>query len=215
MLTEDYLIKMINLALAALLRILGLKESGSYQEALILIDLTFEQLLGLRASMVKSLDDDRLYYLLTRNDALDIRRLAIIANLFMEEGDIFAAQGRQQESQDDYTRAMRYFLEVSFSQDESEAGEAQPRIEYLLEKLDIRSLGSDTLWPLASYYEENGAYAQAEKILLVMAEKDAIRAQIAPEIAAFYQRLLGKSPEVLAQGGISLAQAKAGAVRWR
>ena len=94
MLTEDYIIRMINLAIAALLQIVGLKKKGDYQTALDLIDLTFEQLLGLRASMAKNLDDERLYFLLTRQDRLDTQRLAIVADLFQEEGDIYAAQGR-------------------------------------------------------------------------------------------------------------------------
>ena len=43
-----------------------------------MIDMTFEQLLGLRSSMAKGLDDDRLYFLLTRNDQLDTQRLSIM-----------------------------------------------------------------------------------------------------------------------------------------
>ena len=215
MLTEDYLIKMINLALAALLRIVGLRKSGDYTEALLLIDMTFEQLLGLRASMVKSLDDDHLYYLLTSNDVLDMRRLALIASLFHEEGDIYAAQNRTQESQADYTRALRYFLEVSFSEDAPAFGDLPGRIEDLIQKLDLPNLGSETLWPLSSYYEQNGAYAQAETILLILVERNAIRLQILPELVAFYQRLLEKTPEELSAGGLSQAQVQKRLVHWQ
>ena len=215
MLTEDYLIKMINLALAALLRIVGLRKNGDYTEALMLIDLTFEQLLGLRASMVKSLDDDHLYYLLTNNDVLDARRLALIASLFHEEGDIYAAQNRAEESQADYTRALRYFLEVSFSEDAPTVEDLTGRIEDLIQKLDIPNLGSETLWPLSSYYEQNSAYDEAEKILLILVERNAIRLQILPEVIAFYQRLLEKSPDALTAGGISQAQARERLSHWR
>lgn len=215
MLTEDYLIKMINLALAALLRIVGLRKAGDYTEALLLIDMTFEQLLGLRASMVKSLDDDHLYYLLSNNDVLDARRLALIASLFHEEGDIYAAQHRTQESQADYTRALRYFLEVSFSADAPFLEDLQGRIDDLIQKLDVPNLGSETLWPLASYYEQNGAYIQAEALLLNMVERDAIRLQILPELVAFYQRLLEKTPDALSAGGLSQAQVQARLTHWQ
>lgn len=215
MLTEDYLIKMINIALAALLRIIGLKKDGDYYDALQLIDMTFEQLLGLRASMVKSLDDDHLYYLLTRNDHLDTRRLAIIAGLFHEEGDIYAAQALIPESQADYTRALRYFIEVSFSEDAQLVEDLSERIDDLCHKLDIPSLGSDTLWPLSSYYEEKGAYAQAESILLILAERSEIRPQLLPELIAFYHRLLEKSDQKLSTGGLSRSQVQESLSRWQ
>ncbi len=192
MLTEDYLIRMINLAIAALLRIIGLKKEGDYQEALLLIDVTLEQLLGLRSSMAKNLDDNRLYFLLTRNDRLDTQRLAIVADLFHEEGDILSALGRVQESQKDYARALRFDLEVLFNEGEVEPVELLRKIEYLVQRLDLHGLGADTLWPLAGYYEEREAYAQAEAVLLMLAGRPEVRAEILPEVAAFYERLAAK-----------------------
>ena len=47
MLTEDYLIRQINLAIAALAKILGFKTAGQYQAALYEIDQLLEQLIGL------------------------------------------------------------------------------------------------------------------------------------------------------------------------
>lgn len=189
MLTEDYLIRQLNLAIAALLQILGLKERGDYQTALDLIDLTIEQLLGLRASMAKNLDDDRLYFLLTRQERLDVQRLAVVADLFQEEGDIYASQGRLPESTADYTRALRYNLEVLFDESDVDRGEIRQKVETLAGRLDLSSLGAETLWPLAGYYEGNRDYARAEALLLSLAERPEIRTEILPELAAFYQRL--------------------------
>ncbi len=192
MLTEDYLIRMINLAIAALLRIIGLKKEGDYQEALLLIDVTLEQLLGLRSSMVKNLDDNRLYFLLTRNDTLDMQRLAIVADLFHEEGEILAALGRAHESQADYARALRFDLEVLFNKGAGDPVDLLRKIDDLVQKLDLQALGADTLWPLAGYYEERGTFDQAEKMLRILAERPEIRAEIVPEVAAFYERLVAK-----------------------
>lgn len=208
MLTEDYLIRMINLAIAALLQIVGLKQKGDFQTALQLIDLTFEQLLGLRASMGKNLDDERLYFLLTRGERLDTRRLALVADLFHEEGDIYAAQGRAEESRADYTRALRYYLEVLFSGPEGDPAQIEARVEALAARLDLPSLGSETLWPLAGYYEERGAYAAAGELLRTLAERSEIRTEVLPELIAFYQRLVALPPEQLAAGGLSAAEAQ-------
>jgi hypothetical protein len=208
MLTEDYIIRMINLAIAALLQIVGLKKKGDHETALQVIDMTFEQLLGLRASMAKNLEDDRLYFLLTRDEMLDTQRLGLVAELFQHEGDIYAAQGREEESRADYSRALRYYLEVLFNEPdtgESDAGtlDIKQRVDALAGALDLTALGSDTLWPLAGYYEETGAYARAEALLLILAERPEIRAEMLPEVIAFYQRLAAQPEAKLSAGGIS------------
>ncbi len=220
MLTEDYLIRMINLAIAALLEIVGLKEKGDYLTALARIDMTFEHLLGLRTNMVKGLDDDRLYYLLTRNDRLDTRRLLIVADLFHQEGDVYTGLGKPEEAREDYARALRFDLELIFNAPEADGVELTGRIEDLIQKLDIagagmRALGADTLWPLAGYFEESGAFARAESVLLELANRPDTRAGIQPELAAFYERLSGKKREDLERGGLSMEQVQAGLARWR
>ncbi len=208
MLTEDYIIRQINLAIAALLQILGLKKKGDYQTALELIDLAFEQLLGLRASMAKNLDDERLYFLLTRQERLDAQRLAVVADLIQEEGDIYALQGRAAESAADYTRALRYNLEVLFNESGVDRDEIRDKVETLAGRLDLAALGAETLWPLAGYYEETGAYAQAEAALRILAGRPETRAEVLPEVVAFYQRLLDLPPEKITAGGISPDQVK-------
>lgn len=215
MLTEDHLIRMINLAISALLRIVGLKQGGEYQDALALIDITFERLLGLRASVAKSLDDERLYYLLTRGDQIDMRRLAIIADLFLHEGDIYTQQGRDAEGQADFARALKYDLEVFFNIPEEKQAEVMGKIDFLLHNLDPAGLGSDVLWPLASFHEEIGDYASAESTLLRLAERPEIRSSIVPELVAFYERLLELPEADLSANGMTHAQIRQKIQRWR
>ncbi len=215
MLTEDYLVRQINLAIATLLQILGLKKKGDYQTALQLIDMTFENLLGLRSSMAKALDDDRLFFLLTRNDELDTRRLAIVADLLQEEGDIYASLGREPESSADYARALRFNLVVLFGKGEVDLVEIQQKVETLAGRLDLNSLGADTLWPLAGYYEENGVYAKAEALLMMLVERPDLRAGLLPEVIAFYQRLADLPPEKLAVGGVKLEEVRQRLAKWR
>lgn len=45
--TEDYILRMISLATAALLRAIGLRKGGQYEQAEQAIDQALEQLLGL------------------------------------------------------------------------------------------------------------------------------------------------------------------------
>ena len=214
MLTEDYIIRMINLAIQALLRIVGLKKGGDYQEALLLIDLTFEQLLGLRSSMAKNLDDERLYYLLTRNAVLDTQRLEMVAELFLQEADIYAALGRVEESHLDYVRALKYFMEVHFNQVSRDAA-VDEKIAEVLQHLDLSGLGPDVLWPLASYYEDQGAFASAEAMLLALVERPEVRAEILPEVVAFYKRMQNQEPAALEAGEMTPERVREGLARWQ
>lgn len=204
MLTEDYLIRMINLAIAALLRLARLKRDGQFEEAQAVIDLTMEQLLGLRSALVKELDDERLYHILTRNERLDTRRLAIVAELFQNEGDLLAAQGRAEESTAIYARALRYSIEACF-QDTGEGVDTsglRARIHTLAAGLDPTKLGADTLWPLAGYYEESGQYAHAEGILRLLAQRPDLHVSILPELIGLYERLLEKPAGEIAEPGL-------------
>jgi hypothetical protein len=87
MFSEDYILRMINQAVAFLLKIAGLKKAGDYAEAQQAIDQALELLLGLRADIIKRLDDVSILKALTQQGKLDIHRLALIADLFKEDGD--------------------------------------------------------------------------------------------------------------------------------
>jgi hypothetical protein len=208
MLTDDYLIRMINLAIAALLRITGLKKKEDYEEALQLIDLTLEQLIGLRSNLIRHMEDEKLYYVLTRQDRLDTQRLELIADLLQQEGDILAIQNRLLESREDYNRALRFYLEVSFHQPVADANVLGQKIDQLVKILDLHHLGADVLWPLSAFYEENGAYSQAEESLLRLRSLPGLETEILPELIAFYERMLYQPPAALDRGGMTLAEVR-------
>jgi hypothetical protein len=206
MLTEDHLIRMLNLAIAALLQIIGLKKAGNPEDALKLIDFTLEHLIGLRSNVIKGLEDERLYYVLNRNGHLDTPRLLIIADLFKEEGDNYALQGHIAESLDDYQRALRYYLEVFFNDESEDKSELNNRIEDVIKLLVLETVSSNALWPLAGYFEEIGAYARAEAVLHILAGRPDLCQDILPELVAFYQRLLEKPSDALHAGGLEREQ---------
>jgi hypothetical protein len=208
MLTDDYLIRMINLAIAALLRITGLKKKEDYEEALQLIDLTLEQLVGLRSNLIRHMEDEKLFYVLTRQDRLDTQRLELIADLLQQEGDIFAIQNRLVESREDYSRALKYYLEVSFHEPVLDISVLGQKIDQLVKILDLRLLGADVLWPLSAFYEENGAYSQAEESLLRLMSLPGLEAEILPELIAFYERMLHQPPAALGRGGLTLVEVR-------
>ncbi len=164
LLTEDYLIRMINMMVAALLQVVGLRQAGSYAEAQIAIDQVIEQVFGLRADLVRRLDDGYLLARLTHQGVLNTDQLLLLADLLREEAGLFGEGNRQADSYWSYLRALNFYLEVVMRGGPFDYPEPHDKIEAVLSQLDRFSLPSDTLASLSTYYEGRGAYARAEAV---------------------------------------------------
>jgi hypothetical protein len=206
MLTEDYLIRMINLALAALARIVGLKTAGQYYEAFIEIDQALEQLLGLRADLIRRLDDASILNALTVQGALDVDRLWIVAELYKEEGDVFIAQNNQAQSYWSYLRSLNFYLTGFLEGGGKHLPEPVEKIKALVNILQGYELPPETQFSLFYFYEQTGEYQKAEvtldRLIAVPGAEDDIRL----EMIDFYQRLLTKNEIDLANAGLTRAQ---------
>jgi hypothetical protein len=152
MLTEDYLMRMINLAMAALLQALGLRKAGQYGDAQQAIDQAVESLIGLRADLARRLDDRSLLENLTRQGELDLPRLEVVADLYREEREILQAQGREEEAFFSSLRAFNFYLEAALSQEQI-SPELREKIRALDSKLSGSRLPEETLFALLSFYE--------------------------------------------------------------
>lgn len=205
MLTEDYIIRMISTVLTALTRIMGLKTTGQYQEAQAIIDQTLEELFGMRADLLKRLDDETLFASLTVQDKPDAGRMLVAGRLFQEEGEILTAQGNSQGAFWSYVRALSFSLEASFN---GMAGEAAlgGTIATLVDALHGYELPTDTEYSLFCYYEEAGSYQQADNALKVLEINPGEKEEVLKERSAFYNRLLDKSDEELLKGGVTRLQ---------
>jgi len=206
MFTEDYVLRMMKQAAAILAKIIGLKKAGDYPEAQQAIDQALELLTGLKADIVRQLDNESLLEALTQQDRLDLDRLGLIADLFKEEGDIFAAQSQISESRESYLRSLVCHLEAGFGETTQPSAELPGEIEILVQKLSVQDLPDHTLWTLFCYYEQAGAYRKADDAIIKMADRPHLYADIHPELVAFYERLLEKRSGELIEGGIDREQ---------
>jgi len=203
---EDYLIRMINMALVAIAKILQLKAAGMYQEAQNLIDVNLEELLGLNASMIKNLDDESLLSILRKQSEMDKERMIVVAALFKEEGDILEQRGQTEESQRSYTRALILYMEGGLADDGARTDEVMEKVNFLGEKLDWETLPVESLFTLFQFYELGGNYRQAEKVLSRMEKVSEQKQELAAEFEDFYCRLLEKDDLQLSQGGFNREQ---------
>ncbi len=153
MLTEDYLMRMINLAIAALLKAVGLKKAGKYEEALQAVDQAFEQLSGLPANVLKQLDEASLLTALAPHGQIDAGRLAVLGDLFQEEGEILDLQGHAEAGAASAERALRLRLEAVLADGIGPSPENVGRIETLYSRLKGRTLAIETQLALSDHYQ--------------------------------------------------------------
>ena len=152
------------------------------------------------------MDDESLFIILMKNEALDLEKLGFIADLFKEEGDIQKLQDQNNESINCYIRSLNYYLMISSNSETSRPNELSRKIDELVQKLDTYNFEEKTLLNLFCYYENAGEFAKADHILSKLAARNDAKVNVVDEMKSFYQRLIEKSPKELAAGGMSRTQ---------
>jgi hypothetical protein len=107
MFREDYLIRLIKQLAEALRRIMGLRERGEYEAALLASGQLYDELTTVPRSMTDALDSPSFARILGGAD-----KIRAAAMLFWEEGKIYAAKGDPITAQARYRRAHELFLEA-------------------------------------------------------------------------------------------------------
>ena len=153
MLSEDYIMRLINQALAVLMIALGLKKAGQLSEALQTFDQAIENLIGLNARLAKQLDDSLLLEMLTFQGKLDVERLVMLADIYREQAEVYRMQGQPENSQFAAQRSMRLYLEAALALDANPNLELIQKIEALRHKLDPGTLPVETRLALLDYLD--------------------------------------------------------------
>ena len=153
MFTEDYLMHIINQALAALMAATGLRKAGKYSEALQAIQQAIEQLTNLPANLFDQLDDDSILGMLVTQGQLDIGRLAILADLYQEQGEILYKLDQSVQGSITFARALRFILEVTMSEAANLSTKNIGKVEVLVQRLKGRALPVETQLALSDYYQ--------------------------------------------------------------
>lgn len=153
MFTEDYLLRIINQALAALMTAIGFRKSGKYSQAWEVIQQAIEQVTGLPAHMVDQLDDTSILALFSVNTQSDLGRLVVLADLFQEQAELFQVLGQPAQGSLAYERSLRFLLEAVLADDSSLTPENIGKISALCQKLTGQELPLETRLSLHDYYQ--------------------------------------------------------------
>jgi hypothetical protein len=184
MLTEDYLIRRINQVIALILHAIGLRKDGQIVAAQTDIDIALELLLGMRAVLLKQMDDASLLRLLTLRGELDLERLALVADLYAEEGLIMEVQGRKGEACLDHLRALHFSLLVALDHPDELPAEHMQEIAGLLVQLKGQRLPVDLQSMLIDYNQNLLALDEAR-----LAAAGLERAEVQAELALLLSNL--------------------------
>ena len=153
MLTEDYIMRMINQALAVVMAALGFKRAGQFSQALQAFDQALESLLGLNAHLAKQLDDSQLLDILTFQGKLDVDRSLMLAEILREESELYTLQGQPDLSQLAAQSSLRLYLEAAMVSEAHPNLELVHKIEALRHKLAAPALPVASRLALLDYLD--------------------------------------------------------------
>ena len=153
MLNEDFIMRMINQAVAVLMIALGFKRTGQYREALQAFDQALENLLGLNAHLVNQLDDQLLLDMLTFIGKLDVDRVLVLADIYREEAEVYSLQGQPDSSQFAAQRSLRLYLEGVLVSEGNPNLDLLQKIEPLRLKVNTPTLPIETRLALLDYLD--------------------------------------------------------------
>ncbi len=204
MFQKDYVLRLIEQLVKTLAIIFQLKKKEQYQEALSIIDQSFQQWLGLNSKLINSFSHKDLIEMLSLNKVLGVTKCIMLAELLKEEGDIYDAQGASGESYQRYLKSLNIFLETLRSGNKMNPQKYYSKIEEILAKLKQYELSNQTHQNLFEYYEKIGEYSKAEDSLFELIEREVgqSRLKLINKGISFYQRLIKKKDCQLIKGNL-------------
>jgi len=153
MFTEDYLMRIINQAIAALMTAIGLRKAGKFSEARQAILQAIEQLTTLPANLVEQMEDSSFLSILRTQGLLDVGRLAILGDLYQELAEILFKLDQAVQGFTSLASALRFYLEAALFEAANLSTENIGKVVVLLQRLKERALPVETQLALSDYYQ--------------------------------------------------------------
>jgi tetratricopeptide (TPR) repeat protein len=153
MFTEDYLMRIINQAIAALMTAIGLRKAGKYSEAQQVIQQAIEILTNLPANLIDQMDDGSILGMMTTQEHLDTGRLVLLADLYQEHGEILFKLAQPVQASIAFASALRFILEVALSEAANLSAENIDKVTVLVQRLEGCALPVETRLALSDYYQ--------------------------------------------------------------
>jgi len=207
MLRKDYLVRMIEEMVDVIGQVFGLKQQNKLIEALWKLDDLYKEQFRLNSRMIGSLSARDIVEIFRTGGKVEADKLQSLARLLQEEGDIYIAQGRQDEGLFRLMKSLHLYLAAELHGADHSLWNLETETAKLLSRLKDYRLPLDTERLLLDYEEAHGRFDQAENVLYRLLDAEAITKQ---QALAFYERLLQYEPERLSKGGLPLHEVREG-----
>jgi hypothetical protein len=188
-------------------QVFGLKQQNKLIEALWKLDDLYKAQFRLNSKMIGSLSARDLVEIFRTGGKVEADKLQSLARLLQEEGDIYIAQGRQDEGLFRLMKSLHLYLAADLHGADRSLWDIEKETAKLLSRLKSYRLPVDTELLLLDYEEAHGRFDQAENILYRLLKAESIPKQ---QALAFYERLLQYEPDRLCEGGLPLNEVREG-----
>lgn len=211
MFDRDYFMRMINQMSVAFGALMGLKQQGKHEEALLLIDEFMSKELRMRARLALGLSDADLIAMFGGGGRSDAEAIGAIGAFLQEEGDVLADMGREAESLQRLEKALRLIGYVLRTHGPVEGLDLERRMERLVDGPARLDGSAQTLRAAWEWQEHAGRYADAENSLYDLFDAGEAGTD---EGLSFYERLKAFDDEALGRGGLSRDELREGVRQW-
>lgn len=212
MIRRDFIIRMIEELGRALAQIRALRRGRQSEAASQIIDAECEKLAALGVKGILSLSETELVARVSEGQlaqTVHFRTLSVVT-LLCEAASISNDEGREEEAREIHLKALRLLLEVLSQEDPLEFPEFVPKVESILGALQNKPLPVETQTMLMRHYEATGQFAKAEDCLFAILDEVGPNPAIVGFGRAFYERILRRSDQSLAEGNLPRSEAKQG-----
>lgn len=199
---QDYLLRMIQDISAFMTRIVRLRREQKTEEALLLLADETTKLSGIPPSLVYALSDDDLIQTLQARGAIEAERCYVLAELFREEGSIYAERGEHGEALLRLSKAARLYTEAIGRAERNETIPAVDGLRATLSLLHAADLPVATVDLLIEELLENGAFDLVDNVLFELLE-DAPGDDVVQLAIEAYRIMLTASDDELANAGLA------------
>jgi hypothetical protein len=202
-LTEDYISRIIQQAVAALAQAIGLRKSGQKLEALEVIQIALQGLFGIPASLLNQLEYSSILDTMTRDGTLDLDMVSVAADLFREAGLNCESLEQPAKAGAYNTRALDLFLELAFVKIDTVSDELNQKIIDTQQTIG-KPVGLETTSGLYYYHRYKQNHVQALEALDWMLEHSAaiLDPESIEEIQDYLDSLLKRPDSELQSEGI-------------
>jgi hypothetical protein len=193
-----------------LARILRLTKGREYLDALAAIEIAFRDQLGTDIDTILTVPNERLLDFMTFGVQSEqaLVKTGFAVALLQAAGRVNVEFGKKEQSVPYFEKALGLLLEIELSEEEPpELPEFVTMAEEIIADVALNALSMDTRGALVFYFEREGEFATAEKVLKTMLVDRPDDAEIHELAVSFYEYLLDEDDEQLTEGGLPREQA--------